>query len=97
MGLSPQIEDDSRPEYDEDQYERAKWMLCRTSNVGSIRLRMHECATMREIRGWVKAYNEVQDQLPPGKQDFIKDVQAHADNIREESAWSQHDLSEGEA
>ena len=75
---------DTTPDYDEEKYDRAKWMLCHTPNPSNIRFRIIDCETLPEVQGWVAAYNEVCDQLPPGKQDIIEDIQAQADKIRED-------------
>jgi hypothetical protein len=69
-----------------DLEESARWLLTSGVEPGTVRMRICECDTLEEVYTWVRVYNEVQDQLPPGRKDLVEAMARHADRIRAENA-----------
>lgn len=51
--------------------ESARWLITSSIDVRTVQARLHEVDSTEELRTWVQVYNEVRDQLPPGREDAL--------------------------
>lgn len=54
--------------------ESVRWLLTSSIDVRTVKARLHEVDSVEDLRTWVRVYNEVRDQLPPGRKDALIDA-----------------------
>lgn len=64
--------------------ESARWLITSSIDVRTVRARLHEVDSVEELRTWVRVYNEVRDQLPPGRKNaLIEAIQRRHEQLAE--------------
>ena len=64
--------------------ETARWCLTSSLDPRMVRSRIAGIDDIDELRTWLAVYNQVREQLPPGRRDLIDALDRRAESLREE-------------